>query len=330
MLRTSHGARFPSSCHTGCPAARSAGLHRHFLYAQSLNGHLEIVSARQPVDRLIADPAQPERCACGWHWQATYAGSPPTAWPCPTMTAIRSYVDTRRDYVTWAVFAAPEFALGARTWCFPVRRAPAPWRASSRRRGRPPGCRSFSTQNRPPWRPSRSAIALASSRVIFSELPVKTTVSPATGESCAGFSASRMVSCSVSLSTIPILCGSPKEPADGLHHRRADVIERIHLLDRRRIAICNRQRRLCARRPSRHRRAPASWRSALRHGGCRVRRSAVRERWCALRLDCIEQLLRRGLAIAVAVLQRCKPLASSRAFNVKMSAGWLIGSVLSS
>ncbi|TIX34289.1 MAG: aminopeptidase, partial [Mesorhizobium sp.] len=31
-----------------------------------------------------------------------------------------SYVDVGRDSVTWAVFAAPEFSLAPRTWCFPV------------------------------------------------------------------------------------------------------------------------------------------------------------------------------------------------------------------
>src|SRR5450432_3065150 len=58
--------------------------------------------------------------------------------------------------------------------------------------------------------PSRSAIALASSRVIFSSEPVNTTVLPATGELAAGFSASRMRTCLVRRSTIPLLWSSPK------------------------------------------------------------------------------------------------------------------------
>src|ERR1700754_3902450 len=58
--------------------------------------------------------------------------------------------------------------------------------------------------------PSRSAVALASSRVIFSREPVNTTVLPATAELLFGFSASRMVTSLVSLSTIPRLWLSPK------------------------------------------------------------------------------------------------------------------------
>lgn len=38
----------------------------------------------------------------------------------PDNNSYRSYVDVRRGSVTWAVFAAPEFSLTPRTWCFPV------------------------------------------------------------------------------------------------------------------------------------------------------------------------------------------------------------------
>jgi predicted aminopeptidase len=89
-------------------------------YAQSLNGHLEIVSARQPVDRLIADPAQPEPLRMRLALASDIRRFATDRLALPDNDSYRSYVDTRRDYVTWAVFAAPEFALGARTWCFPV------------------------------------------------------------------------------------------------------------------------------------------------------------------------------------------------------------------
>ena len=38
----------------------------------------------------------------------------------PDNNSYRSYVDIGRDFVTLAVFAAPEFSLTPRTWCFPV------------------------------------------------------------------------------------------------------------------------------------------------------------------------------------------------------------------
>ena len=38
----------------------------------------------------------------------------------PDNNSYRSYVDIGRDAVTWAVFAAPEFSLTPRAWCFPI------------------------------------------------------------------------------------------------------------------------------------------------------------------------------------------------------------------
>jgi len=38
----------------------------------------------------------------------------------PDNNSYRSYADLERDFVVWNVFAAPEFSLQPRVWCFPV------------------------------------------------------------------------------------------------------------------------------------------------------------------------------------------------------------------
>ena len=38
----------------------------------------------------------------------------------PDNKSYHSYADIERDFVVWNVFAAPEFSLQPRTWCFPV------------------------------------------------------------------------------------------------------------------------------------------------------------------------------------------------------------------
>jgi len=38
----------------------------------------------------------------------------------PDNNSYRTYADLERDYVVWNVFAAPEFSLDAKQWCFPV------------------------------------------------------------------------------------------------------------------------------------------------------------------------------------------------------------------
>jgi predicted aminopeptidase len=89
-------------------------------YAQSLNGHLQIVSARQPVDELIDDPSKPDALRAQLALASDIRQFATDKLALPENDSYRSYVDTHRDYVTWAVFAAPELSLQARIWCFPV------------------------------------------------------------------------------------------------------------------------------------------------------------------------------------------------------------------
>ncbi|MEQ8482465.1 MAG: aminopeptidase [Hoeflea sp.] len=88
--------------------------------AQSLKGHAGIMVARQSVSKLIADPTTPE----GLRAQMTSASDirqfATDELDLPDNSSYRSYVDIGRDYVTIAVYAAPEFSLTPLVWCFPV------------------------------------------------------------------------------------------------------------------------------------------------------------------------------------------------------------------
>lgn len=89
-------------------------------YAQSVNGHVRLLSARQDVETLIDDPSQPRdlRAAMAAARDIRRYASDQLA--LPDNDSYRAYVDTHRDYVTVAVFAAPEFSLAAQSWCFPI------------------------------------------------------------------------------------------------------------------------------------------------------------------------------------------------------------------
>ncbi len=89
-------------------------------YAQSVNGHLNLVAAGQPIDRLVDDPKQnlELRNRLGLARDIRQFASDRLA--LPDNDSYRNYVDTGRDFVTWAVFAAPELSLDVRSWCFPV------------------------------------------------------------------------------------------------------------------------------------------------------------------------------------------------------------------
>ncbi|SOE18262.1 predicted aminopeptidase [Hoeflea halophila] len=89
-------------------------------YAQSLNGHLEIMSARQNVDRLIGDASTAEPLRAQMTVARDIRRFASVELDLPDNASYRSYVDIGREYVTWAVFAAPEFSLMPKFWCFPV------------------------------------------------------------------------------------------------------------------------------------------------------------------------------------------------------------------
>ncbi len=89
-------------------------------YAQSLEGHARIMAAREDVGKLIHDPSTPAALRGKLTSASAIRRFATDELALPDNSSYRSYVDIHRDAVTWAVFAAPQFSLAPRTWCFPV------------------------------------------------------------------------------------------------------------------------------------------------------------------------------------------------------------------
>ncbi|MCY0096434.1 aminopeptidase [Hoeflea ulvae] len=89
-------------------------------YAQSLSGHVEVMAGRRDVGRLIEDASTPDTLRAKMAAARDIRLFASEALALPDNASYRSYVDIGRDYVTWAVFAAPEFSLAPRIWCFSV------------------------------------------------------------------------------------------------------------------------------------------------------------------------------------------------------------------
>lgn len=89
-------------------------------YAQAVSGHLELMAAREPLDEVIADPATPlavrdrlELAQAAREFAVTELGLPDNG-------SYTSYVQLDRPAVVYNVYAAPEFSLEPKRWCFPV------------------------------------------------------------------------------------------------------------------------------------------------------------------------------------------------------------------
>ncbi|NIL94614.1 MAG: aminopeptidase [Woeseiaceae bacterium] len=78
------------------------------------------MSKREPIDELIAAEETPDELAERLELVSEARQFAVDVLYLPDNDSYRSYADIGRDYVVWNVFAAPEFSLEPRTWCFPV------------------------------------------------------------------------------------------------------------------------------------------------------------------------------------------------------------------
>lgn len=89
-------------------------------YAQSIGGQLKLMTDREPIAALLADPgtdAQLKERLARTQAMRTFASD---VLKLPDNDSYRSYVQLDHPFVVWALFATPEFSLRPRQWCFPV------------------------------------------------------------------------------------------------------------------------------------------------------------------------------------------------------------------
>jgi predicted aminopeptidase len=89
-------------------------------YAQSVGGHLDLLSRAKPIDELTAAESTPaplrERLALA----ARIRDFAVTDLGLPDNRSYRRYSDVGRNAAVYNVTAAPELSLKLETWCFPV------------------------------------------------------------------------------------------------------------------------------------------------------------------------------------------------------------------
>jgi predicted aminopeptidase len=88
--------------------------------AQAAKGQLQILTARRPITRVLADARvdanlkrRLESVRAARAFAAAELGL-------PNNKSYTTYVDLRREYVVWSVVATPEFSVAPLEWCFPI------------------------------------------------------------------------------------------------------------------------------------------------------------------------------------------------------------------
>jgi len=89
-------------------------------YDQAINGQMEILRNQEPISDLIDNPDTPAKLRKKLKFIQIVRDFAAKELHLPVNDHYLSYVELNRPYVVWNVFAAPEFSLTPKTWCFPI------------------------------------------------------------------------------------------------------------------------------------------------------------------------------------------------------------------
>jgi len=89
-------------------------------YVQAARGQLDVMRKREPIVEIVGDPGTPPELADKLRLVQEAREFSITELGLPDNKSYQSYSDVERDYVVWNVFAAPEFSLTPKQWCYPV------------------------------------------------------------------------------------------------------------------------------------------------------------------------------------------------------------------
>jgi predicted aminopeptidase len=87
---------------------------------QAANGELGVLRQREPIDKVLADPATPADLRVRLEQVRAAREFASRELLLPDNKSYRSYADIGRPYVVWNVVATPEFSMTPLHWCFPV------------------------------------------------------------------------------------------------------------------------------------------------------------------------------------------------------------------
>jgi predicted aminopeptidase len=87
---------------------------------QAAGGQMAIAAKREPIAEVLADANTPPELRTRLEYVTAARDFASHELGLPDNDSYRSYADLGRPYVVWNVFAAPEFSVEPRRWCFPI------------------------------------------------------------------------------------------------------------------------------------------------------------------------------------------------------------------
>jgi len=89
-------------------------------YMQAAAGQWSVLRKSEPISEVIADSETSDKLAYRLRLVQDARRFSIDELGLPDNKSYRKYADIERDFVIWNVFAAPEFSLQPKQWCFPV------------------------------------------------------------------------------------------------------------------------------------------------------------------------------------------------------------------
>ncbi|MEO4015101.1 aminopeptidase [Pseudomonas rossensis] len=89
-------------------------------YGQLASGQLQLLRAREPVSRVIADPGRDQLLRAHLTQSQKARTFASQQLQLPDNQSYRVYADIGRPFVVWNVFTTPEFSLTPQNHCFPI------------------------------------------------------------------------------------------------------------------------------------------------------------------------------------------------------------------
>ena len=89
-------------------------------YSQAIDGQCRILLKRQPISAIVTDSNSPQPLRESLTFILKVREFAENELQLPVDNHYLTYVDLNRPFVLWNVFAAPEFSLTPKTWCYPV------------------------------------------------------------------------------------------------------------------------------------------------------------------------------------------------------------------
>ncbi len=89
-------------------------------YLQAAQGQMAVLARREPISKVLAQPDTDAQLRQRLEYIQAARVFASSDLGLPDNRSYTTYADIKRRYVSWNVFAAPEFSVEPKQWCFPI------------------------------------------------------------------------------------------------------------------------------------------------------------------------------------------------------------------